>query len=69
MLRYKTKIDLVQSPYMTSGHETERVYSYNSTARKGPFIRFIPFNHPTQTLLSDRHRCGLWPSAATREVQ
>ena len=36
MLRYKTKLDLVQSPYTTSGQETERVYSYNLGAHTGP---------------------------------
>jgi len=35
MLRYTTKLDLVQSPCTTSGQETERVYSYNPGARTG----------------------------------
>jgi len=35
MLRYKTKLDLIQLPCMTY-QETERVYSYNPGACTGP---------------------------------
>ena len=41
MLRYKTELDLVQSPCTTSGQETERVYSYNPGTRPHGATRLL----------------------------
>jgi len=52
MLRYDRQLALVQSPFTTSGQETDRVNSYNPGARTGP-LPSVLWHH----WLGDRMAC------------
>ena len=60
MLRYKTELDLVQSPCTTSGQETERVYSYNPGTRTG--LLDYSLIRETSGSVSRWLRCAIWPT-------